>query len=71
MPRESERKPRPPGENLRLTLSLDGDGAVHVVECSHEEFVVTPVELAKLLTGLLAAFVSTRDEEEEVRVNLN
>lgn len=58
-------------EKFRLSLSLDEEGVVRVVDCSHESVEVTPDELAKLVTALLKAFVGTSDDEEQVDVRLN
>jgi hypothetical protein len=55
----------------RLTLSLDEEGVVRVVDSSWDRMTLTPGELARLLTGLLKAFVGTSDGEEEVDVSLN
>lgn len=61
-----------PPEGVNLVLDVDGDGVVRVTRCDAERFVVTPDQLARLLTGLVAVIVSTRqDQNEVINVSLN
>ena len=58
-------------EATRLTLSVDEEGVVRVVDCSEHEVTLTPDDLARLLTGLVKAICGTGDDDETVDVHLN
>lgn len=57
---------------VNLVLSVDHDGVVRVVNCEAEQFLVTPGELARMLTGILSTILSThQDQNETININLN
>ena len=58
-------------EKFEVTVVIDGEGVVRVVQCTHDQVTVTPHELGQLLTALVKAFVSTDDDEETFDVRLN
>lgn len=58
-------------DEVGLVLSVDGDGVVRVESCEADQFLVTPDQLAKILTGIIAAIVGVQDEGETIKVSMN
>ena len=58
---------------ISLVLDVDGEGVVRVKACSADVFMVTPKELAELLTGLVKSIcsISSDGDGEEVSITLN
>lgn len=56
---------------VRIALSIDGEGVVRVVNSTSETVTLTCHELGQLLTGLVKAVCGTEDGEETIDVSLN
>ncbi len=56
---------------LQVTLVVDEEGVVRVLDSTHERIEVDADELGYILTALLKALVGPDGEEQRIDVSLN
>jgi hypothetical protein len=57
--------------NFNVTLLVDEEGVVRVLDSTADRIIVEADELGQILTALLKALVGPEGEDQRIDVNLN
>ena len=58
-------------DEVRVTVTVDGEGVVRVAQSNCESVNLTMRELGQLLTAIVKSIVSVSDDDETFDVRLN